>query len=168
MESPKSSVQGLSQVNDEASAGRRGGRTKEWECHVCTLLNGYKRKTCAACLSHRQDDVTMGSQSTQMSQVSTSTRGEKRQRQHMTIRSQVSSQVLSPLRKRHHSKLSVDSLDCPRSIEDAAKRSMAVSKERNEDHIVRKDQNCNLTRQYHGLKVKMNNSNALLSGKRIF
>ncbi|OQR95659.1 hypothetical protein THRCLA_07682 [Thraustotheca clavata] len=35
---------------------RRNERTKEWECSVCTLLNGYQRKTCAACLNERAEN----------------------------------------------------------------------------------------------------------------
>ncbi|OQR92974.1 hypothetical protein ACHHYP_02999 [Achlya hypogyna] len=46
---------GASQTSEGARTTRRTGRTQEWECHLCTLLNGYQRKTCAACLSVRTD-----------------------------------------------------------------------------------------------------------------
>ncbi|KDO35439.1 hypothetical protein SPRG_00287 [Saprolegnia parasitica CBS 223.65] len=44
-----------SQATDGGRAARRMGRTKEWECSMCTLLNGYQRKTCAACGAARPD-----------------------------------------------------------------------------------------------------------------
>ncbi|EQC39418.1 hypothetical protein SDRG_03621 [Saprolegnia diclina VS20] len=46
---------GASQATDGGRAARRMGRTKEWECSMCTLLNGYQRKTCAACGAARPD-----------------------------------------------------------------------------------------------------------------